>query len=53
MQAMDVLLAFPSLILGLILVAMLGPTLINIVHRHRADRDPALRPHRPRADDRA
>jgi peptide/nickel transport system permease protein len=31
MQAMDVLLAFPALILGLILVAMLGPTLPNIV----------------------
>src|SRR5436309_14654912 len=27
MQAMDVLLAFPSLILGLILVAMLGPSM--------------------------
>lgn len=31
MQAMDMLLAFPSLILGLILVAMLGPTITNIV----------------------
>jgi peptide/nickel transport system permease protein len=31
MQAMDVLLAFPALILGLIIVAMLGPTLTNIV----------------------
>lgn len=31
MQTMDVLLAFPALILGLILVAMLGPTLPNIV----------------------
>lgn len=31
MQAMDVLLAFPALILGLIVVAMLGPTLANIV----------------------
>jgi peptide/nickel transport system permease protein len=31
MQAMDVLLAFPSLILGLILVAMLGPSLLNII----------------------
>jgi peptide/nickel transport system permease protein len=31
MQAMDVLLAFPSLILGLILVAMLGPSMINII----------------------
>ena len=31
MQAMDVLLAFPALILGLILVAMLGPSLPNIV----------------------
>jgi peptide/nickel transport system permease protein len=31
MQAMDMLLAFPSLILGLILVAMLGPTMANII----------------------
>ena len=31
MQAMDVLLAFPSLILGLILVAMLGPSMVNII----------------------
>lgn len=31
MQAMDVLLAFPSLILGLIIVAMLGPSMINII----------------------
>jgi peptide/nickel transport system permease protein len=31
MQAMDILLAFPALILGLILVAMLGPTMENII----------------------
>jgi peptide/nickel transport system permease protein len=31
MQVMDILLAFPSLILGLIIVAMLGPTLMNII----------------------
>ncbi|HSS71710.1 MAG TPA: ABC transporter permease [Casimicrobiaceae bacterium] len=31
MQGMDVLLAFPSLILGLILVAMLGPSMVNII----------------------
>jgi peptide/nickel transport system permease protein len=31
MQTMDVLLAFPSLILGLIVVAMLGPTMTNLV----------------------
>lgn len=31
MQAMDVLLAFPSLILGLIIVAMLGPSITNLV----------------------
>ncbi|MGL5735437.1 MAG: ABC transporter permease, partial [Beijerinckiaceae bacterium] len=31
MQAMDMLLAFPSLILGLILVAMLGPSMMNII----------------------
>jgi peptide/nickel transport system permease protein len=31
MQIMDVLLAFPALILGLIVVAMLGPSTINIV----------------------
>jgi peptide/nickel transport system permease protein len=31
MQAMDILLAFPSLILGLIIVAMLGPSMLNIV----------------------
>ena len=31
MQVMDVLLAFPSLILGMILVAMLGPSIINII----------------------
>lgn len=31
MQAMDVLLAFPSLILGLIVVAMLGPSILNLV----------------------
>jgi peptide/nickel transport system permease protein len=31
MQTMDVLLAFPSLILGLIVVAMLGPSLTNLV----------------------
>ena len=31
MQAMDVLLAFPSLILGLILVAMLGASMTNII----------------------
>lgn len=31
MQVMDILLAFPSLILGMIVVAMLGPSLVNIV----------------------
>lgn len=31
MQAMDILLAFPSLILGLIIVAMLGPSMTNII----------------------
>jgi peptide/nickel transport system permease protein len=31
MQVMDVLLAFPSLILGLIVVAMLGPSMTNII----------------------
>ena len=31
MQVMDVLLAFPSLILGMIVVAMLGPSVSNIV----------------------
>jgi peptide/nickel transport system permease protein len=31
MQVMDVLLSFPSLILGLIVVALLGPELINMV----------------------
>ena len=31
MQSMDVLLAFPSLILGLIVVAMLGPSVTNLV----------------------
>lgn len=31
MQTMDVLLAFPSLILGLIVVAMLGPSVTNLV----------------------
>ncbi len=31
MQIMDVLLAFPSLILGLIVVAMLGPTITNLI----------------------
>ncbi|HVE48770.1 MAG TPA: ABC transporter permease [Casimicrobiaceae bacterium] len=31
MQAMDILLAFPSLILGLIIVAMLGPSMPNII----------------------
>jgi peptide/nickel transport system permease protein len=31
MQVMDVLLAFPSLILGLIVVAMLGPSVTNLV----------------------
>jgi peptide/nickel transport system permease protein len=31
MQVMDVLLAFPSLILGMIVVAVLGPSLINII----------------------
>lgn len=31
MQTMDVLLAFPSLILGLIVVAMLGPSIGNLV----------------------
>lgn len=31
MQIMDVLLAFPSLILGLIVVAMLGPSISNLV----------------------
>lgn len=31
MQAMDVVLAFPALILGLILVAMLGATVTNII----------------------
>jgi peptide/nickel transport system permease protein len=30
-QAMDMLLAFPSLILGLIIVAMLGPSMPNII----------------------
>ncbi|MCC7284207.1 MAG: ABC transporter permease [Acetobacteraceae bacterium] len=31
MQAMDVLLSFPSLIMGIIVVAMLGPSLENLV----------------------
>ncbi|CUX65725.1 ABC transporter permease protein; putative dipeptide transport protein [Agrobacterium tumefaciens str. Kerr 14] len=31
MQIMDVILAFPALILGLILVALLGPTMTNII----------------------
>jgi len=31
MQAMDVMLAFPALILGLIIVAVLGPTMTNII----------------------
>lgn len=31
MQLMDILLAFPSLILGLIIVAMLGPSMTNII----------------------
>lgn len=31
MQVMDILLAFPALILGLIIVAMLGPSLTNII----------------------
>lgn len=31
MQVMDILLAFPSLILGMIVVAMLGPSVTNIV----------------------
>jgi peptide/nickel transport system permease protein len=31
MQVMDILLAFPSLILGLIVVAMLGPSMLNII----------------------
>jgi peptide/nickel transport system permease protein len=31
MQAMDVLLAFPALILGLIIVAMLGPSMTNLI----------------------
>lgn len=31
MQVMDVLLSFPSLILGLIVVALLGPDLVNLV----------------------
>lgn len=31
MQVMDVLLAFPALILGLIVVAMLGPSTLNII----------------------
>jgi peptide/nickel transport system permease protein len=31
MQAMDIMLAFPALILGLIIVAMLGPTMPNII----------------------
>jgi peptide/nickel transport system permease protein len=31
MQAMDVVLAFPSLILGLMLVAMLGPSVTNLI----------------------
>ena len=31
MQVMDVLLSFPSLILGLIVVALLGPDLVNII----------------------
>lgn len=31
MQAMDVLLAFPALILGLVIVAMLGPSIQNLI----------------------
>jgi peptide/nickel transport system permease protein len=31
MQVMDTLLAFPSLILGLIIVAMLGPSILNLI----------------------
>lgn len=31
MQAMDVLLSFPALILGLIIVALLGPSLFNLI----------------------
>jgi peptide/nickel transport system permease protein len=42
MQTMDVLLAFPALILGLILVAMLGPTLPNIILAIAATSVPAF-----------
>lgn len=42
MQSMDVLLAFPALILGLILVAMLGPTLPNIILAIAATSVPAF-----------
>ena len=38
MQVMDVLLSLPSLILGLIVVALVGPSLGSLVFRHRAHR---------------
>src|SRR6056297_2966342 len=38
MQANDVLLAFPSLILGLIVVAMLGPSVENLISPSRSPR---------------
>lgn len=42
MQAMDVLLAFPNLILGLVIVAMLGPTMGNIILAIAATSMPAF-----------
>ena len=48
MQVMDVLLSFPSLILGLIVMALLGPELVNLVFAIALTADSAIRPHRPR-----
>ena len=48
MQVMDMLLSFPSLILGLIIVALVGPGHVQPGVRHRADGGGALCPCRAR-----
>ena len=52
MQAMDMLLAFPSLILGLIIVAMLGPSMPNIIAAIALTSVPTFARDRARADHR-
>ena len=50
MRLVDIILAFPFLVLMLSIIAILGPGLDQLLHRHGAGRLGLLRPADPRAD---